>query len=364
MLLIPRQQTTYAKVGVVAEVDRARPAARTGQRGVAHRAASRRARRGRRRCRRRAARRGRGAARPDAAGSLTRELERDYRAVVEEILGLRGDDGRISAFVRSITQPGALADTAGYSPDLNVEQKIQLLEALDVVQRLTLALKFQQDRLTELVVRKRIREDVEGGAQKQQRDYFLRKQMDAIRKELGEDDGSATDDYREKIANAGMPEAVRQQAERELARLERLGDSNAESATIRTYLDWLLAVPWSKRSEERLDPVHAREVLDADHEGLDDVKKRITEYLAVRKLRSERGHGRHAPLGRRSSRWSARREPARPRSASRSPGRRAASSSACRLAASATKPRSAAIAAPTSARCPGGSCARCVTPAR
>ena len=219
----------------------------------------------------------------------TRELERDYRAVVEEILGLRGDDGRISAFVRSITQPGALADTAGYSPDLNVEQKIQLLEALDVVQRLTLALKFQQDRLTELVVRKRIREDVEGGAQKQQRDYFLRKQMDAIRKELGEDNESATGDYRDKIANAGMPDAVKEQAERELSRLERVGDSNAESATIRTYLDWLLSVPWAKRSEERLDPVHAREVLDADHEGLDEVKKRITEYLAVRKLRSERG---------------------------------------------------------------------------
>ena len=139
------------------------------------------------------------------------------------------------------------------------------------------------------MVRKRIREDVEGGAQKQQREYFLRKQMDSIRKELGEDDASASVDYREKIAAAGMPEAVRQQAERELSRLERVGDANAESATIRTYLDWLLAVPWSKRSEERLDPVYAREVLDADHEGLDEVKKRITEYLAVRKLRAERG---------------------------------------------------------------------------
>ena len=209
--------------------------------------------------------------------------------MVEEILELRGDDGRISAFLRSITDPGALADTSGYSPDLNMAQKIQLLETLDVVERLTLALRLQQERLTELVVRKRIREDVEGGAQKQQREYFLRKQMDSIRKELGEDDASASVDYREKIAAAGMPDAVRQQAERELSRLERVGDSNAESATIRTYLDWLLAVPWSKRSEERLDPVYAREVLDADHEGLDEVKKRITEYLAVRKLRSERG---------------------------------------------------------------------------
>ena len=168
-------------------------------------------------------------------------------------------------------------------------QKIQLLETLDVVERLKLALRLQQERLTELVVRKRIREDVEGGAQKQQREYFLRKQMDSIRKELGEDDASASVDYREKIASAGMPDAVRQQAERELSRLERVGDANAESATIRTYLDWLLAVPWSKRSEERLDPVYAREVLDADHEGLDEVKKRITEYLAVRKLRAERG---------------------------------------------------------------------------
>src|SRR5438477_481586 len=120
-------------------------------------------------------------------------------------------------------------------------------------------------------------------------DGVLRVEVDAIRKELGENDGSIVDEYRQKILSAGMPEPVRQQAERELARLEGMGDSNAESAMIRTYLDWLLAVPWAKRSEERLDPVHAREVLDADHEGLDDVKRRITEYLAVRKLRTERG---------------------------------------------------------------------------
>ena len=113
--------------------------------------------------------------------------------------------------------------------------------------------------------------------------------MDAIRKELGENEGSVAEEYRKKIAAAGMPEAVQQQAERELARFERMGDSNAEASMIRTYLDWLLAVPWSKRSEERLDPQHAREVLDADHAGLDDVKQRITEYLAVRKLRAERG---------------------------------------------------------------------------
>jgi ATP-dependent Lon protease len=289
VLLVPKHDNTYAKVGVVAEVSER---VRLAGRGLAvslmglHRATL-------------------GGASADENGvlrvdyeahpdqkpptSLTRELEREYRAVVDEILELRGDDGRIKAFVRSITDAGSLADTAGYSPDLNFSQKVQLLETLDVVARLQLALQFQRERLAELQVRKRIRDDVEDGAQKQQREYFLRRQMEAIRKELGENDGSIVDEYRRKISDSGMPDAVRQQADRELDRLERMGDSNAEASMIRTYLDWLLAVPWAKRSEDRLDPVHAREVLDADHEGLDDVKRRITEYLAVRKLRTERG---------------------------------------------------------------------------
>ena len=289
VLLVPRHDNKYATVGVVAEVsERVRLAGhmRAVSLMALHRATA-----------------GGAAAGPDGvlrvdvearpdqrpAGTLTQELEREYRAVVDEILELRGDDGRIKAFVRSITEAGPLADTAGYSPDLNFSQKLQLLETLDVVERLKLALQFQRERLAELQVRKRIHDDVEDGAQKQQREYFLRRQMDAIRKELGESDGSIADEYRQKISSAGMPDAVRQQADREVDRFERMGDSNAESAMIRTYLDWLLAVPWAKRSEDRLDPVHARGVLDADHEGLDDVKRRITEYLAVRKLRTERG---------------------------------------------------------------------------
>jgi ATP-dependent Lon protease len=289
VLLISRRGSVYAKVGVVAEVTERVPlpgrghavsllglhrgvpgAAHTDQHGHLHVDVD---------------------DRPDVVPPqvLTRDLEREYRAVVAEILELRGDDGRVSAFVRSITDPGALADTAGYSPDLNVSQKLELLETLDVVERLTLALRFQQERLAELRVRKRIRDDVESGAQKQQREYFLRRQMDAIRKELGENEGSVAEEYRAKIAAAGMPEPVQRQAERELARFERMGDSNAEASMIRTYLDWLLAVPWSKRSDERLDPQHAREVLDRDHAGLVDVKERITEYLAVRKLRADRG---------------------------------------------------------------------------
>ncbi|HVH29152.1 MAG TPA: endopeptidase La [Vicinamibacterales bacterium] len=289
VLLVPRHETTYANVGVVAEVSERM---RLAGRGLAvvlmglHRATL-----------------GRASADQDGVlrvdcedhpdqsppPSVTRELEREYFAVVDEILELRGDDGRIRAFVRSITDAGALADTAGYSPDLDFDRKLKLLETLDVLERLKLALQFQQERLAELQVRKRIRDDVEDGAQKQQREYFLRRQMDAIRKELGESDGSIVDEYREKIGAAGMPDAVREQAERELDRLERMGESNAESSMIRTYLDWLLAVPWAKRSEDHLDPVHARGVLDADHEGLEDVKRRITEYLAVRKLRTDRG---------------------------------------------------------------------------
>src|SRR5213080_4192042 len=289
VLLVPRHDGEYAKVGTVAEVsERVRLPGGVAavslvglHRGIA------------------------GAAHTDAQGRLrvevqeqpdveppgvkTRDLEREYRAVVEEILELRGDDGRVSSFVRSIGEAGTLADTAAYAPEVSFEQRIELLEAVDVVARLELALRLQRERLAELQIRHRIREDVEEGAQRQQREYILRKQMESIRKELGEDDASVSEDYRQKIAEADLPDEVREQAEREAARLERMGDQSGESSMIRTYLDWLLAVPWGKRSEERLDPVNAREVLDSDHAGLEDVKERIVEYLAVRKLRQERG---------------------------------------------------------------------------
>src|SRR5438093_547658 len=289
VLLVPRHAGEYAKVGTVAEVaERVRLPGGVAavslvglHRGVA------------------------GAAHTDAQGRLlvdvqerpdeeppgvrTRELEREYRAVVEEILELRGDDGRISSFVRSIREVGTLADTAAYAPEITFEQRIELLEAVDVVERLELALRLQRERLAELQIRHRIREDVEEGAQRQQREYILRRQLESIRKELGEDDASVSEDYRSKIAEADLPDEVREQAEREVGRLERMGDQSGESSMIRTYLDWLLAVPWGKRSEERLDPVNARAVLDSDHAGLEDVKDRIVEYLAVRKLRQERG---------------------------------------------------------------------------
>jgi ATP-dependent Lon protease len=289
VLLVPRREGSYARVGTVAEVvetGRLPGGARVVTLTGLHRALL-------------------GAAETGADGRLyveveerpdetpppvkTRELETEYRAVVGEILELREADPRIGEFLRSVDEPGALADTCAYSPDLTFTQRVELLEALDVVERLELALSLQRERLAELQVRRRIRDDVESGAQRQQREYFLRKQMESIRKELGEDEASVVDEYRQKIEDASMPEEVREQAERELGRLERMGDTSPEAQMIRTYLDWLLSVPWSKASEERLDPKLAREILDADHAGLADVKERIVEYLAVRKLRQERG---------------------------------------------------------------------------
>src|ERR671914_550671 len=219
----------------------------------------------------------------------TRELEREYRAVVEEILELRGVDDRVGAWLRAIGEPGPLADTIGYAPDISFEDKVRVLETLDVSERLELAVRLQRERLTELQLRRKIREDVRDGAEKQQREYFLRKQMESIQRELGEDSASVVEEYRTKIAEAGMPEAVEEQATKELGRLERMGEQSGEASMIRSYLDWLIAVPWKERSDEVLDPVHARTILDADHAGLEDVKDRIVEYLAVKKLRVDRG---------------------------------------------------------------------------
>jgi ATP-dependent Lon protease len=289
VLLVPNHENEYASVGTVAEVVESVRLPGGGRAVVLnglHRGVL-------------------GAAESDARGRLRvevedhpdaeewdaklRELGTEYRAIVEEILEHRGDDGRVAAFLRAIGDPGALADTVGYSPDVGFEQKLRLLETLDLRERLALATELQREVLATLQVRRRIREDVEEGAQKQQREYILRRQMDSIRKELGDDDASVIEEYRQKLEELELPEHVREQAERELSRFERMGEQGPESQMIRTYLDWLFSVPWGKTSEERLDPKHAREVLDADHHGLKDVKDRIVEYLAVRKLREERG---------------------------------------------------------------------------
>jgi ATP-dependent Lon protease len=220
-----------------------------------------------------------------------RELAREYRAVLENIVDSRGVP-QVAEFLRGIQDPGAMADTAGYSPDLSFEQKVEILETLDVEQRLEKVLAWSRDILGELSLKDKIRQDVREGMEKTQREYLLRQQMDAIKKELGEEGGGdAVAEYRRKIEESGMPEGPRREAERELGRLEQMSEQSPEYGWIRTYLDWMTEIPWSVRTEDNLDIADARRILDEDHTGLSDVKDRIIEYLAVRKLRQERGLG-------------------------------------------------------------------------
>jgi ATP-dependent Lon protease len=287
VVLVPKVEGRFARIGVVAQMDGPPSMLQGGNRGVTLRALHR-------------AELGRAEAaggalrievveRPDPTEIDDAMAERmaEYRAVVESILEAR-ERPQIAAFLRSVDEPGALADTAGFSPDLAFAQKLELLETIDVGERLEKATEWARKTLAEIELRRRIRDDVADGMEKSQRDYILRRQLDAIRKELGED--PETDEigaYRAKIAESALPEEARKEAERELGRLEA-GASGPEGSTIRTYLDWLLAVPWGETSDEMNDVNAAREVLEADHAGLDEVKQRILEYLAVRKFRRER----------------------------------------------------------------------------
>src|SRR5438309_1603040 len=217
------------------------------------------------------------------------ELAREYRAVVENVLEYRGA-GQIAEALRGITDPGAMADTAGYSPDLSFEQKVEVLETVDLEARLTLVLTWQREVLADMALRDRIRNDVTEGMEKTQREFLLRQQLAAIRKELGEGDGDEADErYRTWLAEVDAPEGVKAAVERELGRLERTSEQSPEHGWIRTWLDTVVELPWGTRSDDHLKVAEARAILDADHNGLEDVKDRIVEYLAVRKLRVDRG---------------------------------------------------------------------------
>ena len=224
----------------------------------------------------------------DEPSERARDLAREYRALIETLLESRGA-GRVIEAVRSVRHPGHLADLAGYSPDLSVEQKLTVLETLDMEERLSLLITWTKDILADASVREKIRTEVNEGMEKTQREYLLRQQMEAIRKQLGEGNDSVAAGYRERLEQAGMPESVRKEVERELDRFERTSEQNPEHGWIRTYLDWMFEIPWNVRSEDNFDLAQARAILDADHTGLDDVKERILEFLAVRKLRHERG---------------------------------------------------------------------------
>jgi ATP-dependent Lon protease len=218
----------------------------------------------------------------------TDELAREYRAMLENLVESRGAPGVVQ-FIRAARTPGQLADLAGYSPDLSVEQKLQVLETLSVEDRLHLLIGWTRQILADASLKERIRNEVNEGMEKAQRDFLLRQQLEAIRKQLGESDDDVVATYRSRIEEAGMPENVRKEVERELGRLERTSEQNPEHGWIRTYVDWMLDIPWNVRSSDNYDLKEARRILDEDHTGLDDVKSRIIEFLAVRKLREERG---------------------------------------------------------------------------
>ena len=219
------------------------------------------------------------------------ELAREYRAVLENILLGRGA-ARIAERLGDVTDPGRVADMAGYSPDLSLAQKVEVLETLDVAARLRLVIAWAREVLADLTLRERIKNDVEEGMEKTQREFLLRRQLESIRKELGqmgEGDTDDPDDYRAKVAARDLPEGVRKAVEREIDKLERMSEQNPEHGWIRTWLDTVLEIPWDELSEDRLDVPEASRILDEDHDGLRDVKDRILEHLAVRKLQAERG---------------------------------------------------------------------------
>ncbi len=287
LLLLPRLDDRYATVGTVAQVEEA-GALPDGTRAVLvrglHRAVV-----------------GAGVAGPDtatwievdrtpepAATPRATQLAREYRAAVEAVLELRGGRG-VAEALRGVTEPGALADTAAFIPDLDLAQRVQILETLDVEARLELVVGWARELLAQLQVRRDIESDVAEDLTKAQREHVLRQQMAAIRRELGDNDDNDADGYRARLDEADLPEAVRTAAERELDRLERAGEQGPEAGMIRTWLDLVCDLPWHTRTVDNLDVAAAREVLDADHTGLGDPKDRILEHLAVRKLRADRG---------------------------------------------------------------------------
>jgi ATP-dependent Lon protease len=287
LLLAPRLADRYPVYGVIAEIEQ------VGRLPGGEQAAVLRA--GRR------ARLGSGVPGPGAAlwveaepvedeplTEAVRELADVYKSVVIAILQRR-NAWQVVDSVQKITDPSELADMAGYAPYLSDEQKRELLETPDVTARLALVSEWAREHLAELEVSEKIRDDVREGMDKRQREFLLREQLSAIRKELGEDEPDGADDYRGRVESAALPEKVREAALREVGKLERASDQSPEAGWIRTWLDTVLELPWSERTTDVTDVAAAREVLDADHHGLDDVKDRITEYLAVRARRAERG---------------------------------------------------------------------------
>ncbi|MEV5429886.1 endopeptidase La [Streptomyces sp. NPDC052701] len=296
VLLVPRVDGTYAGTGVLGTVEQVGRLA-DGDPGALIR--------GRGRVRIGAGTTGPGAALwveattvdervPDPLPGHVTELVKEYKALATAWLRKRGA-WQVVDRVQAIDDVSALADNSGYSPFLTTEQKVRLLETADPVARLKLATQQLRDHLAEQDVAESIAKDVQEGVDRQQREFLLRRQLEAVRKELrelnGEKEGEESDDYRARVEAADLPEKVREAALKEVDKLERASDQSPEGSWIRTWLDTVLEMPWNERTEDAYDIQGAKAVLDAEHAGLEDVKERITEYLAVRKRRAERGLG-------------------------------------------------------------------------
>ncbi|MFD3504665.1 endopeptidase La [Streptomyces sp. NPDC058676] len=296
VLLVPRIDGTYASTGVLGTVEQVGRLA-DGDPGALIR--------GRDRVKIGAGTTGPGAAlwvegtrlderAPDPLPGHVTELAKEYKALATAWLRKRGA-WQVVDRVQAIDDVSALADNSGYSPFLTTEQKVELLETADPVARLKLATRHLRDHLAEQDVAETIAKDVQEGVDKQQREFLLRRQLEAVRKELrelnGESEGEESDDYRARVEAADLPEKVREAALKEVDKLERSSDQSPEGSWIRTWLDTVLELPWNERTEDQYDIQGAKTILDAEHAGLEDVKERITEYLAVRKRRTDRGLG-------------------------------------------------------------------------
>jgi len=219
------------------------------------------------------------------------ELMTEVKAIIDAVLVARDVPTEIRNFVRSIDDAGHLADNTGYSPDYTFAERQELLETFDISERLRKVRDFYQKQYAVLEVQARLRQEVQDSSAKQQREFYLRQQMRAIQKELGEDDAESAglDDLREKLLAANLPEVARKEADRELRRLEQINNSSPEYQMIRTYLEWVAELPWGKATGDTINIAHTREVLDADHYGLEKIKERILEYMAVKQRRDALG---------------------------------------------------------------------------
>ena len=220
----------------------------------------------------------------------TEALMRNVREHCEKILFLRGEmSGDAITVLQSIEEPGKLADLVASNLRLNVEDSQQLLEIMNPMQRLKKVNNLLSREVQLSTIQAKIQSDVKEEMSRSQRDYFLREQVRAINRELGEFDENLLEleEYRKKIKRARMPKEADKEATKQLKRLEQMHPESAESTVVRTYLDWLVDMPWSKSSKDVIDIKKAKQVLDKDHYGLDNVKSRILEYLSVRKLNSK-----------------------------------------------------------------------------